>query len=374
MLSVRLKRRSQPLTSPLAKGLLIVGPMVLALLVCAVPVMLSGANPLYAYRVMFAGAFGSLDGIADVVMRATPLLLTALGTTVAFKGGQWNIGGDGQIYFGALGATLTGLAFQGLPLWLHLPLAIAGGFLGGALWALPAALLKAGRGVSEIITTLMLNYIAVFFIGYLVKGPLQGPSEFMPQTATISETARLPLIFAGFRVHGGTVVAILLVAAVYFLLQRTSLGYDLRAVGENPKASRYGGIRVSLVIILIMSISGGLSGLAGANEVLGYHYRLFDGISPGYGFTGIIVALLGRLNPFGVLASSVLFSSLIVGANEMQRVVGVPTAIAGIIQATIVLFVLGAEILVDYRIAITSKNPRPASSGKGVRGAGSSTV
>ena len=374
MLTVRLKRRSQPLTSPLAKGLLIVGPMVLALLVCAVPVMLSGANPWYAYRVMFAGAFGSLDGIADVVMRATPLLLTALGTTVAFKGGQWNIGGDGQIYFGALGATLTGLAFQGLPLWLHLPLAIAGGFLGGALWALPAALLKAGRGVSEIITTLMLNYIAVFFISYLVKGPLQGPSEFMPQSATIPVTARLPLIFEGFRLHGGTVVALLLVVAVYFLLQRTSLGYNFRAVGENPKASRYGGIRVSLVIILIMSISGGLSGLAGANEVLGYHYRLFDGISPGYGFTGIIVALLGRLNPFGVLASSVLFSGLIVGANEMQRVVGVPTAIAGIIQATIVLFVLGAEMLVDYRIAITRKNPRPAISGKGATGASSSTL
>ena len=374
MLTVRLKRRSQPLTSPLAKGLLIVGPMVLALLVCAVPVMLSGANPWYAYSVMFAGAFGSLDGIADVVMRATPLLLTALGTTVAFKGGQWNIGGDGQIYFGALGATLTGLAFQGLPLWLHLPLAIAGGFLGGALWALPAALLKAGRGVSEIITTLMLNYIAVFFISYLVKGPLQGPSEFMPQTATIPETARLPLLFEGFRLHGGTVVALLLVVAVYFLLQRTSLGYNFRAVGENPKASRYGGIKVSLVIILIMSISGGLSGLAGANEVLGYHYRLFDGISPGYGFTGIIVALLGRLNPFGVLASSVLFSGLIVGANEMQRVVGVPTAIAGIIQATIVLFVLGAEMLVDYRIAITRKNPRPAISGKGATGASSSTL
>jgi simple sugar transport system permease protein len=323
---------------------------------------------------MFTGAFGSLDALADTLMRATPLLLTALGTTVAFKGGQWNIGGEGQIYFGALGATLTALAFSGLPLWLHLPLCVVGGFLGGALWALPAGLLKAGRGVSEIITTLMLNYVAVFLIGYLVNGPLQGASDFMPQTATIPETARLPLLSDGARLHAGAVLALLLVIAVYFLLQRTTLGYNFRAVGENARASRYGGIRVPLVIVLVMAISGGLSGLAGANEVLGYHYRLFDGISPGYGFTGIIVALLGRLNPFGALASSVLFSGLIVGANEMQRVVGVPTAIAGIIQATIVLFVLGAEILVEYRISITPKGPRATASRKDAAGAASSAV
>jgi simple sugar transport system permease protein len=362
------------LTSPLASALLVAGPMLLALLLCAVLVRLSGAAPLQAYGAMLVGAFGSLDSIADVLLRATPLLLTGLGTAVAFRGGQWNIGGEGQIYFGALGATLVGLALRGLPLWIHLPLTVVGAFLGGALWALPAALLKAWRGVSEIITTLMLNYIAVFLIGYLVKGPLQGPSEFMPQSAVIPEAARLPLLFSGWRLHGGVILALALVFAVYFLLRKTSLGYEFRAVGENAKAARYGGIRVPLVIILIMSISGGLSGLAGANEVLGFHYRLFEGLSPGYGFTGIIVALLGRLNPFGVLAASVLFSGLIVGANEMQRMVGIPTAIAGIIQAVIVLFVLGAEILVDYRVVITRRGRRPAAEGKGVQSANPSAL
>lgn len=358
MVSIRLKRRSQPVKSPLASGLLIVGPMVLALAVCAILVRLDGADPVVAYAVLFRGAFGSVDSFVDVIMRATPLLLAGLGTAVAFKGGQWNIGGEGQIYFGALGATLVGLAFRGLPLVVHLPLTLLGAVLGGALWALGPALLKARRGVSEIISTLMLNYIAIFIIRYLVKGPLQGASEFMPQTAVIPEAARLPFLFPPWRLHAGTLLALVLAFGVYFLLQRTSLGYEFRAVGQNPTAARYGGIRVPAMVVLIMVISGGLAGLAGANEVLGYHYKLFDGFSPGYGFTGIIVALLGRLNPAGIILSSVLFSGLIVGANEMQRVVGVPTAIAGIIQGVVVLFVLGSEILTEYRPVITFSRPK----------------
>ncbi|MGZ9275335.1 MAG: ABC transporter permease, partial [Nitrospira sp.] len=235
MVTFRLKRRSQPLTSPLASFLLVIGPMALALLVCALLVRLDGADPIQAYKALFKGAFGSLDSVIDVIIRATPLLLTGLGTAVAFKGGQWNIGGEGQIYLGALGGTLVGVAFQGLPLWIHLPLALLGAFLGGALWALIPALLKAWRGMSEIISTLMLNYIAAFLIRYLVKGPLQGASEFMPQTAVIPASAHLPLLLPPWRLHGGTVLALLLAVAVFFLLQRTSLGYDFRAVGQNPK-------------------------------------------------------------------------------------------------------------------------------------------
>jgi general nucleoside transport system permease protein len=351
--SVRLKRRPQPLSSPLASAGLIAVSMAAALVVSAIPVSLVGVNPLAAYGAMLAGAFGSVDGLVDVIMRATPLLLTALGTAVAFRGGQWNIGVEGQIYFGALGATLVGLSLGGLPAWLHLPLACLGGFVGGALWAFLPGVLKARRGMNEIISTLMLNYIAVFIIRYLVKGPLQGASAFMPQTAVIAKTAQLPLLMPPWRLHAGTLLALLMAAVVYVLLERTSLGYNFRAVGFNGRAARYGGIRIAASIVLIMLISGGLSGLAGSNEVLGYHFRLFDGISPGYGFTGIIVALLGRLNPLGIIASSILFSGLIVGANEMQRVVGVPTAIAGIIQGTVVLFVLGTEILLDYRPVVS---------------------
>jgi len=350
---IRLKRRPQPITSPLTNSLLILGSVLVAMLVCTIPISLAGVNPLHAYGALFRGAFGSVAGVVAILMRATPLLLTGLGTTVAFRSGQWNIGGEGQIYLGALGATMVGLAFSGLPLWMHLPLALIGSFIVGGLWVLVPALLKALRGVNEIISTLMFSYIAIFLIRYLVEGPLQGPSDFMPQTAMIPETARLPLLNSAYRLHAGVILAILVTGATYILLWRTSLGYALRAVGYNPRAARYGGINVIRSVALVMLISGGLSGLAGANEVLGFHYRLFDGISPGYGFTGIIVALLGRLNPIGLVISSLLFSSLIIGANGMQQTVGIPSAIAGIIQSVVVLFVLGTELLLDYRLMLS---------------------
>lgn len=355
---LQLKRRSQPLTSPLANFSLILGSIAVAMLVCAIPISLVGVNPMRAYGAMLGGAFGSMRGIMAILMRATPLLLTGLGTTVAFRSGQWNIGGEGQIYMGALGATLVGLAFTGLPVWLHLPLALIGSFIGGGLWVLVPALLKAFRSVNEIISTLMLSYIAIFLIRYLVEGPLQGPSDFMPQTAVIAESAQLPLLNSTYRLHAGIMLALIMTVAVYILLWRTSVGYAIRAVGYNPHAARYGGINIVRNVVLVMVISGGLSGLAGANEVLGFHYRLFDGLSPGYGFTGIIVALLGRLNPIGLVISSLLFSSLVIGANSMQQTVGIPSAIAGIIQSVVVLFVLGTELLLDYRLVLSFVLPR----------------
>lgn len=355
---IQLRRRTQPITSPVANFLLISGSVAAAMLVCALFIILVGVNPLEAYWAMFVGAFGSTDGIIAILMRATPLLLTGLGTTIAFRSAQWNIGGEGQIYLGALGATVVGLAFTNLPIWLHLPLAILGSFVAGGLWALIPALLKALRGVNEIITTLMFSYIAIFLIQYLVDGPLQGPSAFMPQTAVIAETTWYPLLIPPYRLHAGSILAMLMVVAVYFLLWRTSIGYALRAVGYNTLAARYGGIHVVRNVVLVMVISGGLSGLAGANEVLGFHYRLLEGISPGYGFTGIIVALLGRLNPIGLVASSLLFSSLIIGANSMQQMVGIPSAIAGIIQGVVVLFVLGTELFLDYQLVFSRRKNR----------------
>jgi simple sugar transport system permease protein len=354
MISFSLKKRSRPLVSPAASLALVLLSVAAALVVCAVIIRLDGVDPLQAYAVMLNGAFGSANGIVDVVMRATPLLLTGLGTCVAFRSGQWNIGGDGQIYMGALGATLVGLSLGGLPAPLLLPLAVLAGFVGGGLWALIPGLLKAYRGVSEIISTLMFSYVAIFAIQYLVQGPLQGSSSYMPQTNMIVEAARMPLLAPPYRVHLGTIVALLAAAGVYVLLWRSTLGYELRAAGFSPDAAHYGGIHLVRNIVWTMVISGGLSGLAGANEVLGFHHRLFDGMSPGYGFTGIIVALLGRLHPVGIVLSSILFSALIVGANKMQSAVGVPTAIAGIIQGVVILFVLGTELLLEYRPTISS--------------------
>jgi len=349
---IKLRRRPTPITSPSINILLIVASILLALVVCMIPIRLAGVNPLWAYGAMFRGAYGSTNGLISIMLRATPILLTALGTTVAFRSAQWNIGGEGQIYMGALGAVIVGIFLPNMPAIIHIPLAILGGFVGGALWAFIPGFLKAVRGVNEIITTLMFSYIGVFMIQYLVDGPLQGPSAFMPQTAVIKESAKFFLIFPPYRLHAGTLLALLMVVLVYILLWKTSIGYNLRAVGFNPRASMYGGIGVKKHIVFVMLISGGLSGLAGANEVLGYHHLLIEGISPGFGFTGIIVALLGRLNPFGIIISSFLFSSLIIGANSIQQLVGIPSAIAGLMQAIVVLFVLGSTVFLEYRLVI----------------------
>lgn len=361
MPTIELKKRTRPLTSPVASFGLVLASVLAALLLCSLLIALAGVNPLHAYGAMLKGAFGSVSGVVDVITKATPLLLTGLGTCVAFRSGLWNIGGDGQIYMGALGATVVGLTLTGMPPALLIPLALLAGFLGGALWAIVPGLLKARRQVSEIISTLMLSYVASLIIEYLVNGPLQGSSSYMPQTNMVVEAARLPLLVPPYRTQWGTILALGVAAVVYVLLYRSSFGFELRAAGFSPDAARYSGINVVRNLVWVMVISGGLSGLAGANEVLGFHYRLFVGLSPGYGFTGIVVALLGRLNPIGVIFSSILFSGLIVGASQMQSVVGVPAAIAGIIQGVVILFVLGTELFLDYRPALFFSPRRPTS-------------
>lgn len=362
MITVKLRKRSRPLSSPAASLGLVLVSLAVALVVSAIPIVLSDVNPLSAYGAMLRGAFGSAPAVVDVIMRATPLLLTGLGTCVAFRTGQWNIGGDGQIYMGALGATIVGLAFKDFPAWLLLPLALVAGLVGGGLWALLPGLLKARRGVSEIISTLMLSYVATLIIEYLVTGPLQGSSSYMPQTNMVAEAARLPLLIPPYRAHWGSILAIAVAVLVYVLLWRSAFGYELRAAGFSASAARYGGIKVVRNVVWAMLISGALSGLAGANEVLGFHHRLFVGLSPSYGFTGITVALLGRLHPVGAVFSSILFSGLIVGASRMQSATGVPAAIAGIIQAVVILFVLGTELLLDYRpvLSFTQRKPAPS--------------
>jgi ABC-type uncharacterized transport system permease subunit len=357
MPTIELKKRTRPLTSPLASLGLVLASVLVALLLCSILIALAGVNPMRAYGAMLKGAFGSISGVVDVVTKATPLLLTGLGTCVAFRSGQWNIGGDGQIYMGALGATIIGLTLTGMPPAVLIPAAVLAGFLGGAIWAAIPGLLKARRQVSEIISTLMLSYVASLIIEYLVNGPLQGSSSYMPQTNMVAEAARLPLLVPPYRTQWGTILALGIAVAVYVLIYRSSFGFELRAAGLSPDAARYGGIKVVRNVVWVMVLSGGLSGLAGANEVLGFHYRLFVGLSPGYGFTGIIVALLARLNPIGLIFSSILFSGLIVGASQMQSVVGVPAAIAGIIQGIVILFVLGTELFLDYRLTL-SFSPR----------------
>jgi general nucleoside transport system permease protein len=330
----------------LPPGLVSAGAPVLGvlvgLLIGAVLIWISGANPLDAYIIMFKGAFGGQRQITETLLKTCPILLIALGLTVAFRTRVWNIGGEGQYYMGALLGGLVALYLFKLPqpvLWVCLLLA---GVLGGMMWALIPAVFKIRFGMSEIISTLMLNYIAILFMIYLTRGPLQEPGGVLPISAKFNPDTQLPVI-PGTRIHLGVLLAFLLVPVVYVLLWKTPLGFRLRAVGSRASVAQYAGISVNRAILTALLISGGMAGLAGIIEVLMIHTRLKGSITGGYGFSAVLVALLGRMNPFGVAVASVFFAALIIGAETMHVLSGLPPELADAIQAVIVLSVLAVD-------------------------------
>ena len=315
------------------------------LLLGAIPIWLSGAHPLTAYGVMLTGAFGGARQITETILRATPLLIMGLGLTVAFRGRVWNIGGEGQYFIGALAGTVVGLLGQTtLPGALLIPLMLIAGLLGGALWAGVAALLRIRFGINEIIVTLMLNYIAEYSVLYVARQPLRDPESFLPQSAQLLQAARLPTL-VGTRLHVGILLALLLIPLVYLLLWKTPLGFRIRAIGANPVVAYHAGMNVTWGLAFALLFSGALAGMTGLIEVSALHTRLKDGISGGYGFTGILVALLGRLHPIGVFFAALFFAALTIGAQTMHSVYGLPIALAQVIQGLVVLFVLAADAL-----------------------------
>ncbi|HSQ26619.1 MAG TPA: ABC transporter permease [Anaerolineales bacterium] len=330
----------------ISPGFISIGAPVLGALVGlsigALLILVTGSNPIDAYWVMFKGAFGGTRQITETLLKTTPILLIGLGMTVAFRARVWNIGGEGQYFMGALLGGLIALYWTGLPqplLWLVILLA---GALGGMLWALIPAVFKIRFGMSEIISTLMLNYIATLLMMYLTRGPLQEPGGVLPVSAKFASITTLP-VFPGTRVHLGVFLAFLLVPVIYVLLWKTPLGFRLRAVGSRASVAQYAGINVNRAILTALLISGGLAGIAGITEVLMIHTRLKGTISGGYGFSAILVALLGRMNPFGVLLASIFFAALIIGAETMHVLSGVPPELADAIQAVIVLSVLAVH-------------------------------
>lgn len=310
----------------------------------AVFIVSLGADPVAAYASMVRGAFGSVNGISETLVRATPLIFLGLGAAVAFRARVWNIGGEGQLVLGALGAALVGL-YLPFPSWISLPAAILLGCLFGGAWAGIAGFLKARMGTNEIIITIMMNFIAIYAVSYMNHGPLREAIGIFPQSDVIARAAWLPKLLPPTRIHAGIILAIVVTVLVHILLSRSALGYRIAAVGNNAEAARYAGIRVPATIVLVMLISGGLAGLAGVNEISGIHHRLIDNISNGLGFTGIVVALLGRLNPFGIVLAAILFGALNVGADAMERTMGLPSSFAFVLQALVVLFIIAGHHL-----------------------------
>ena len=347
-------RRSSQFLSPAWLAVLTpLGAFVAALAVGAVMLLALGVNPAEAYAAMFEGAFGSLNSAADTLVKATPLLLVGVGICIAFRGGMLNIGGEGQLIVGALAATVAVLALPAWPAWGLIPLALTLGFLAGAAWGAVPGVLKARLQVNEILTTIMMNAIAVQALNYLLRGPLMDPQQvlagsFIPQTARFTLAADLPRLVPT-RLHAGFLLAVVVAVLAWVLLWRTTIGFRIRAVGLNPFASRRAGMRVSRYAVLAMVLSGALAGLAGAVQVMGVNHRMFtDGSSAGFtgaaGFNGIVAALFGQLHPLGTIPAAVFFGGLIVGANAMQRAVQIPSAMITALNGLLVIFVVSSDI------------------------------
>ncbi len=312
-----------------------------------------GANPLEAYGALIEGAVGSPNAIADTLVKATPLLLIGLGTCIAFRGGVVNIGGEGQLVVGAIAATLLGLTYPEAPGYVIIPLAMVVGFLAGGIWgAIPGAL-KAYFNVNEILSTIMMNQIAVQGMNFLLRDWMIDPVQ-LEAASRIPQTARLAKEFdlirlVPTRLHLGALLAVIVAVLVYIFLWRTTIGYRIRAVGLNADAARYAGINVKRYIVLSLLLSGALGGLAGAVQVYGVTHRMFtDGSAAGFtgsaGFNGIVAALFGQLHPLGTIPAAILFGALLVGANKLQRVVQVPSALVTALNGLVVVFVVSSEI------------------------------
>lgn len=313
--------------------------ILLAFFIGALCIIAIGANPFEAYGALSKAAFGSINGFAETMIKACPLLLAGLGISLAYRAQFWNIGAEGQIYAGGVFAAIVGLYFHDLPAFPHTILTLFAGMIGGMLLGFFPAIFKVRLGVNELITTLMLNYVMVQVVAYLLHGPLRDRASGITISPQLFKSAWLPIVVERTRFHLGVLLAIALALLIHWLIYRTVFGFQIRACGENRRAARVSGIRVNWVIIWTVLLSSALAGLAGAVEISGVQHRLVEDFSPGYGYLAIAVALLGNLEPLRVIFSSVLFAALLNGADAMQRAAAVPVPVIYVIEGVVIVLV-----------------------------------
>jgi general nucleoside transport system permease protein len=323
-----------------------------ALAAASLVLLVIGASPWATYVTIFTGPLRDLSTASEVVVRAIPLVLVALGVAVSFRSGILNIGAEGQMLVGILGSTAVALALPGLPKLVLLPLSLAAGAAAGALWAGIAGVLRARLAVNEILSTVMLNYVAAQLYTFLLRGPMIDPDELMtgsgtPQSMRLPRAAWLDRLVPGTRLHAGLLLALVLAFLVWVLLWRTTLGYRMRAAGAGARAARYAGVRVERSLVVAMLFAGGFAGLAGAVEVAGVHHRAIEAISSGYGFAGIVVALFGALHPAGIVPAAAFFGLMLVGADMTQRSAGVPANMVLVLEGVIILAIVSARMVMN---------------------------
>jgi ABC-type uncharacterized transport system permease subunit len=326
--------------------------IIISLLISAIFVLLLKKNPITAFYYLFYGAIGTKFAFKEMLVKATPLILTGVAVAIAFIAKYWNIGAEGQLYAGALAATWVGILNLPLPPALYILLVITVGFIAGAIWSGIPGYLKAKFKVDDVVTTLLMNYIMIYIVSALLNGPWRNPKTMYPESVMIAANARFPKIIPRSRVHLGLIISLLAVVFMYFLIRKTKLGFEIRATGANASAAHFLGINTIKSIILVSIISGGIAGLAGVGEVAGVHYHLIQEISPGYGYSGIVIAMLGRLNSLGVFLAAIYFAIIITGAQMMSRTLNIPPYIADVIQGITLIVMLAMLLLFEYRIKI----------------------
>ncbi len=326
------------------------------LVLCGGLVILAGADVFEAYGALFQGALGSRFNLIETIVKAAPLVFTGLAVAVAFRAKFWNIGAEGQLLAGAMAAAYIG-ALEFPPAWMLVPAMILGGALAGAAAATVPAVLKVRYQVDDVVATLMLNFVIFYAMMALLDGPWKDPLSGYPDSPDIRMDAEYPVLVQATRMHLGVLLAALGAVLTWLLMTRTTLGFAIRAVGENPRAAAHGGIAIGRVVLLTACVSGGLAGLAGVGEVAALHFQVMDGLSPGYGYTGIVIAMLARLNPLGVVPAAIFFAAIATGAENMSRQTGVPVYLADVIQGTSLICMVAALLFTGYRVRLKRAAP-----------------
>lgn len=307
---------------------------------------LMGYDALPAFKCLLNGSFGSFNAFGETIIKAIPLIFTGISFAIALRSGIVNLGAEGQLYMGALVGTMIGTTCAGLPSFIHIPLVIIGAFLGGAIFGSIIVILKNKFGASELITTIMFNYIGIQLVSFFISGPIEDKiaGQAFPQSKEILTSARLPVLFQGTRLHAGIFIAAIALIVYAFFMFKTTKGFEMRVVGKNPVAASIAGMNIKRTSLLSMFLAGGFAGVGGAVEIIAVQLRLIENFSSNYGFDGVAVALLGANNPIGILLSAILFGALNSGSHQMEMLAKVPSAVVNMIQGMIILCVVGRAI------------------------------
>ncbi len=350
MPKLRIERRTSPLW---VKPLIPIIAIGITFLLTSVLILWAKANPFEAYFYFLVSPLSSRVSALEVLVKSTPLLLTGAAVTLAFTVGYWNIGAEGQLLAGAIAAGGLGMALGGVPPVLAIPIMLLGGFTAGLLWALIPAFLKVKLAVDEVVTTLLMNTVILFLISFLLNGVWRDPISGWPQSPQIVSSAVFPKLVERSRLHIGFLVAWIVVGIMWIVFYKTPFGLRMRAVGLGQSAANFVGVNVKRTVMISALVSGGIAGLAGVSEVAGIHFHLIEAISPGYGYTGIIVALLGGLNPLGMGAAALFIGLIETGAQSVSRALGVPIFLGNVVEAVLLLVTLSMLVLQNYRVKVT---------------------